>query len=433
MKRTMSWLVLLAGIAMSVFWLYATRYDELPLTDSPKASAFSKETINQGRRLARVGNCRDCHSRDNGKPYSGGRPMLTEFGTIYTSNLTPELETGIGGWSFTAFLRAMQEGVDRHGQFLYPAFPYDRFTKMSEKDIAAIYAFIITSVKPVNYDPPKTQLNFPWNIRNGLSLWNLLFLDKTKWQADPARNEEWNTGSYIVEGIAHCGSCHSPRNILGAEKRGSQVYSGGYSGNWYAPKLFSDPSSVSRFTMNSIVNYLLDGWDKSLGIAAGPMTKVVNNLYDGEEDDAFAIATYIKSLRPTSNKDDIANFEKKILALKQLEWGNPNSPPLPRKGKLEEGANVFKKQCSKCHKSGRKTSLVGFVGPLNHNEPYNVINVILEGIKPPLGSLKREMPSRKNEINNTQLVSLLMFLRSRFSTKEPWPNLELKIAKIRSQ
>ena len=433
MKRTMSWLVLLAGITISVFWLWATRYDELPLTGNPKIADFSKGTINLGRQLAGLGNCKDCHSRENGKPYSGGRPMLTEFGTIYTSNITPELETGIGGWSLNAFRRAMQEGVDRHGQYLYPAFPYDRFTKISETDIAAIYAFIMTSIKPINYDPPKTKLKFPWNIRNGLSLWNLLFLDDTKWQADPNHGKEWNTGAYIVEGIAHCGSCHSPRNIFGAEKRGSQAYSGGYSGNWYAPKLYSDPSSITSFAKNSIVNYLLDGWDKNLGIAAGPMTKVVNNLYDGEEDDAFAIATYIKSLGTPRIQDDTASSEKKILALGHLEWGNPKGPSLPQTGKLKEGADVFEKQCSKCHKTGRKTSLVGFVSSLNHNEPYNVINVILEGIKPPLGSLKREMPSRKIEVNNTQLVSLLMFLRNRFSDKDPWPNLELKIAKIRPQ
>jgi mono/diheme cytochrome c family protein len=422
-----------AGILFVGFFLWATRHAELPLTDLPKATDFPKKLISRGQDLVRLGNCKDCHSRIEGKQFAGGRSMLTPFGKIYSSNITPEPKTGIGGWSLPAFERAMEKGINRNGQHLYPAFPYDRFTKINKKDIAAIYAYLMTNVKPVNYKPPQTNLGFPWNIRAGLSFWKLLFLENTKWKPDPSRDKEWNAGAYLVEGIAHCGSCHSPRNLFGAEIKGPRAYSGGYSGNWFAPQLNSNLSGMTKFSESSLVNYLLDGWDKNLGIAAGPMTKVVNNLYDGNEDNAFAIATYIMSLGTEASKDQALDFQKRLKALRDKEWGHPNSPPLPASGKLREGAQIYEKQCSKCHKSGRKLSLVGFASLLSHTQPNNMINIILEGIKPPLGSLEREMPSRNNEINNSQLEALLMFLRNRFSDEKPWADLDLKIAKIRPQ
>jgi mono/diheme cytochrome c family protein len=193
-----------------------------------------RKTIDRGAELAAIGNCSDCHTRDVGVPYAGGRALPTPFGTIYASNLTPDLATGIGTWSEEAFRRAMHEGVDREGRQLYPAFPYDHFTKATDEDIQALYSFLM-SIPAIRNVIPSNQLSFPFSFRPIIAGWKVLFLSQASLEKDTSKSVEWNRGRYLVEGLGHCGSCHTPRNALGGEKKGSP-YAGGAAEGWNAPR-----------------------------------------------------------------------------------------------------------------------------------------------------------------------------------------------------
>src|SRR5713226_2403917 len=194
--------------------------------DVPKS--FPREQIAKGEELAHIGNCLSCHTADGGKPYAGGTPLKTPFGTIYGTNITPDPETGIGRWSLEAFTRAMREGVDRGGRNLFPAFPYDHFTKLSDEDIAALYAFVMTR-EPVNQKNLGNSVPLP---RASVSVWKSRYLQRGAYQADPTKSAEWNRGAYLAEGLGHCGACHTPRNALGAEKK-DEVFAGAEVEGWH--------------------------------------------------------------------------------------------------------------------------------------------------------------------------------------------------------
>ncbi len=186
-----------------------------------------------GAELAAVGNCVVCHTAPGGRPFAGGLALPTPFGTIYSTNITPDPETGIGRWSEAAFQRSMREGVDRQGRHLYPAFPYDHYTRVSDEDNRALYAYLMTR-EPVSAEPPANELPFPLNVRMVLAGWKLLFLREGAYEPDPAQSAEWNRGAYLAEGLGHCGACHSPRNAFGAVKTGEDHLAGGESEGWTA-------------------------------------------------------------------------------------------------------------------------------------------------------------------------------------------------------
>ena len=261
----------------------------------PDPGSFDKALVERGRVLANYGDCTACHTRPDGPPFAGNLPLKTPFGTIYTTNITPDPETGIGTWSREAFRRSMKDGVDRKGRHLYPAFPYDHFTKVKDADIDAIYAYLMAAVAPVRETTRGNDFGFPYNIRATLAVWKLLFLDKTPFQPDPSKDAEWNEGAYLVEGLGHCGACHSPRNFMGA--RTTPAYGGGSAEGWYAPPLNKDNLSQQPWTKVELVVYLMDGWHAKHGMAAGSMTPVVDALHKQNEIDVFAIAAYVLTLR----------------------------------------------------------------------------------------------------------------------------------------
>src|SRR5438309_7603064 len=179
--------------------------------DAPRS--FPREQVAKGEELAHIGNCLSCHTAEGGKPYAGGTPLKTPFGTIYGTNITPDPETGIGGWSLEAFTRAMREGVDREGRHLFPAFPYDHFTKLTDEDVAALYAFVMTR-EPVRQENRRNSVPLP---RASVGIWKSRYFERGAFKPDPSRSAEWNRGAYLVEGLGHCGACHTPRNKPGAE------------------------------------------------------------------------------------------------------------------------------------------------------------------------------------------------------------------------
>src|ERR1700704_5076776 len=200
--------------------------------DPPAPQSFDGALVKRGRDLAAIGNCNDCHTVRDGRDFAGGLAVPTPFGTIYSSNITPDAETGIGRWPEAAFRRAMQSGVGRDGRHLYPTFPYDHFTHVSDEDDRALYAYLMT--RPAVHAPARAnQLSFPFDQRIVVAGWKLLYLRHGSYQADPAKPAEGNRGAYLVEGLAHCGACHTPRNALGAE-RASASFAGGDVDNWQA-------------------------------------------------------------------------------------------------------------------------------------------------------------------------------------------------------
>src|SRR6195256_7097587 len=195
----------------------------------------SAETIARGKALTEAADCASCHTADPAKPLAGGKKIDTPFGGIYSPNLTPDRDTGLGAWSDDEFYRALHEGVARNGARYYPAFPYPNFTKITRDDVLAIRAYLAT-LAPVRNTPPPPQLRFPLNYRVVMRGWNLLFFKPGTFEKNSQRSDEWNRGAYLVEGAAHCGACHTPKNMFGADKRG-QIYGGGLIDGWFAPRL----------------------------------------------------------------------------------------------------------------------------------------------------------------------------------------------------
>src|SRR5579863_6148619 len=227
-----------AGAAVALVWRPA-----ISPIESPAPQSFGAELVKRGRDLAAIGNCSDCHTVREGRAFAGGVPVPTPFGTIYSSNITPDPDTGIGRWSEAAFRRAMRSGIDRAGQHLYPTFPYDHFTNVTDEDDRALYAFLMTR-QPIDAASRANELSFPLNQRFVVAGWKFLFLRRETFQADAAQSAEWNRGAYLVEGLAHCGACHTPRNVLGAE-RTSAAFSGGDVDDWQAYAINSrSPSPV---------------------------------------------------------------------------------------------------------------------------------------------------------------------------------------------
>jgi mono/diheme cytochrome c family protein len=252
---------------------------------------FEAELVQRGAQLAAIGNCNVCHTREGGPAYAGGRPIPTPFGTVFSTNITPDPETGIGGWTPAAFTRAMREGVSRDGRHLYPAFPYEHMTRLRQPDIDAVYAFVMTR-QPVVATPPDNELPFPFNLRALAAFWKLLFLERDAAPADAQQSPEWNRGAYLVEGLGHCGACHTPRNALGAEKR-ERAYAGGETEGWVAPALNAESPAAVPWDAERLFRYLRHGFDDRHGLAAGPMAPVVRNLASVPDTDVRAISLYV--------------------------------------------------------------------------------------------------------------------------------------------
>ena len=285
-----------AATAFAVIWRPA-----IAAIDPPTPQSFDAGLVKRGRVLAAIGNCNDCHTVRGAKAFAGGLPVPTPFGTIYSSNITPDPETGIGRWPEAAFRRAMRAGVDRDGQHLYPTFPYDHFTNVSDEDDSALYAYLMTR-QPVHAPARENQLAFPLDQRFVIAGWKLLFLRRGTYQPDNTKSAEWNRGAYLVEGLAHCGACHTPRNALGAE-RASAAFAGGDVDNWHAYAINGQSPSPVPWDADALFVYLRQGWHPDHGVARGPMAQVVSNLSSVPESDIRAIATYMAGVFGTPAPD----------------------------------------------------------------------------------------------------------------------------------
>jgi mono/diheme cytochrome c family protein len=411
--RTVFWTAVVLVVAGAVGFGVLAYQPEIAAVERPDPATFDKTLVERGRVLANYGDCTACHTRPDGPAFAGNFPLKTPFGTIYTSNITPDPETGIGRWSREAFRRSLKEGVNRAGHHLYPAFPYDQFTKVKDEDVDAIYAYLMASVEPVRKATRGNDFSFPFSIRSTLAVWKLLFLDKAPLQPDPSKDAQWNEGAYLVEGLGHCAACHSPRNVMGA--RTTPAYGGGNAEGWYAPPLNKDNLSQQPWTKVEFVTYLMDGWHAKHGMAAGPMTPVVDALHKQNEIDVFAIASYVGTLR--AGEKPIDPDVAKVAALK-LEWSHPDAPPVPPE--FSQGAKIFQARCAQCHRSNGATVPLALQSSIHAPVPDSLMQVIRNGIKPPTGALGRSMPALGPQMSEAEITALVNFLRARFSTRAPW-------------
>jgi nicotinate dehydrogenase subunit B len=392
----------------------------------PDASVYSTATIARGRQLAALGDCMVCHTTESGAINAGGRPLETPFGTIYSSNITPDVETGIGAWSYPAFERAMREGIHRDGRHLYPAFPYTHFAKATDADLQALYAWLMAQ-PAVRAGPVKNNLAFPFNLRPLLAGWNALFHQADVFQTDPTQSNIWNRGAYLVEGLGHCGACHSPRNALGAEKANAYL-AGGFTEGWEAPPLTSLSHAPVPWSEDDFFVYLRTGESRFHGVAAGPMAPIVRELAALPNEDIRAMAVYLASF----NKTIIDPAAQEILVQKLED--STRTGIVPASG---IGARLYQGACAVCHEVGglplfgSRPSLA-LNSNLHSTAPDNLIQVILHGIAQPASSDLGYMPAFRDSISDQQLAALVSYLRKQFAPDKPaWLDIPTAIGRIR--
>lgn len=379
--------------------------------------SFDAALIARGAQLSAIGNCATCHTRPGGKSFAGGLPLNTPFGVIYSTNITPDLETGIGAWTQADFLRAMHDGVDRGGRNLYPAFPYDHFTRVTDEDVGAIYAYIMTR-EAVHSTVPANRLAFPMNMRPLLSGWKALYLDRGVYRPDPARSAEWNRGAYLVEGLGHCGACHTPRNALGAEKK-SDAFGGGDEEGWHATALNAASPAPRPWTVDQLTGYLRQGHDKTHGTAAGPMSPVVHGLSQVPEEDVRAMAIYLATMMASATPDSGRAFAAR-----------------PDDARAASGAAIFGGACASCHEestsaqSSARTVPLASTTSIHEPDPRNVLHIVLEGIWPAPGEKGVLMPSFEGAMTDDQLDSLLAYIRLHFARSPPWSDISRHVRDI---
>jgi mono/diheme cytochrome c family protein len=414
--RLLARLILSILIVAGGYVVWAWR-SAIPGTAAPARATLDAAQLRKGSELAAIGNCAQCHTAPQGKPYAGGRAVPTPFGMIWGPNITPDPETGIGLYSKEAFLRAVRDGVDRLGRHLYPAFPYDHMAKATGDDIDAVWGFLMTR-EPVRQVNPTTRLVFPLNQRMLLAGWKALFLNRQPFSPDPGHNAEWNRGAYLVEGLAHCGACHTPRNILGAEKK-SVAYAGGHVEGWNAPALNADSPAAVPWTAERIEAYLRFGRDELHGASAGPMNEVTHSLASVAQRDVAAIATYVADIAGNATPERTAAALKAVGA--RIAVAAPISQSSP-------GAFIYAGACAQCHGEAGRAPVnpainLALSSAVRAPDPTNFVNVVRGGVRQPEGVAGPFMPGFADILTEAQIRDLASYARSSFSGKPDWTGL----------
>lgn len=311
------------------------------------AGAASAEELDAnasvGKRIAIASDCVACHTMPRGKPFAGGYPLGSPMGLIYSTNITPSKTAGIGNYTQEQFARAVRDGVTPDGTHLYPAMPYTSYSKITDSDIAALYDYFMHEVQAVDTSSPKTELAFPFNIRASMFVWNRLFHDTTRFTPDTSKSAEINRGDYLVNALAHCDTCHTPRNLLMAADN-SKPLSGSTVGPWYAPNISSDKvSGIGAWSSDEIVAYLRTGHAEGKAQAAGPMAEAVeHSLQYLPDTDLKAVAAYLQQTAPIRSAESKARHEYGQASTEELtlRGGKPEDHP---------GWHIFSGTCANCH------------------------------------------------------------------------------------
>lgn len=377
--------------------LPALAQTQMPPSPLPNAVAA-------GLYVERLADCMACHTIPGGTPFAGGREISTPFGSITSPNITPDRDTGIGGWSDDAFYRALHDGIGQHGEYLYPVMPYTSYTRMTREDVLAIKTYLMT-LKPVFAPSAGNDLAFPFDIRATLFGWRELFFTPGTYQANPNHSAEWNRGAYIVQGPGHCGECHSPRNLLGATERSASL-SGGTVAQWLAPNISSDPlQGIGAKSLADIEAFLKSGADKALGVAFGPMAEVVHDsLRYATAADIHAIAVYLKE-----GPDRAAPAT--------------GATPAASAAGLAAGQKVYLANCAQCHQDNGR-GIPGAVANLAGNaaikaqNPNDVIVAVLQGLQGPGGGYG-QMPGFAGALSDQDVANVANYIRTTWQNQAP--------------
>ena len=416
-----------AGMGVALVTFAAATFgwrSSLPRMVAQHRAPASAEVLARGAQVAALGNCITCHTTENGQPFAGGKAFNTSFGTVYSTNLTPDVQTGLGDWSYAAFERAMRQGVSRDGHALYPAFPFTSFAKISDDDMTALYAWLM-SRPAVTQSTPAADMVFPLGMRSLMTVWNGLFHQTTGYSYDASQTAQWNRGEYLVNGVAHCGACHTPRNVLGAEQKSQSYLQGAWVDGWHAPPLTALNASPVPWRSQDFYQYLRRGYTHSHGVASGPMAQVVRNLAQVPDEDLQAMAVYLASLSPTSLSD--AQHQQHT---QQVVAQAASLAPAPSAAQRQ-----FEGSCGACHHDGEGPSLLGVNQPLAlngnlHSErPDNLVQVILHGIQQPPSKDVGFMPAFKHSLSDAQVVELVTWMRRRYAPAQPaWSAASIRAA-----
>jgi mono/diheme cytochrome c family protein len=424
-KRILVWVVGLVVLGILGFGALAWQPAIAPI-NPPAASAFAPELVAKGAALAGGGFCAECHTAKGGAQFAGSYAMATPFGVLYSTNITPDPETGIGTWSEVAFARAMREGVARDGSLLFPAFPYDHFSKLSDEDVQALYAFFMTRA-PARARAHENGLPFPLNVRYLQAGWRLLFFRPGRFKPDASKSAEWNRGAYLAEGLSHCSACHTPRNLLGAEKS-SDAYAGAVVDNWIAPPLTAANPTPAPWTQLELSNYLRNGVSNLHGSAAGPMAPVVHGLAALSESDVHAIALYFA---------DLAHAAERSASTGSAVARAMSYAPLGTGQEIDLDARLYMAACAPCHYNAGAPIAVrpdlALNSALNLPDPSNLIEVVLNGINAEDGIPGVVMPSFEHALSDADIARIGAYLRRTRTTLSPWPDLEKQIAALRAK
>jgi mono/diheme cytochrome c family protein len=374
------------------------------------------DEILRGRYQAILGDCAACHSKEGGKSLAGGNPLQTPFGPIVPPNITPDKETGIGNWSEEDFRRMMRTGIGHDGIRLYPAMPYPAYTKMNDQDLSDLWKYLQT-VEPVSNAVEANQLPFPFNIRLSLLGWNMLNFTEGEFKPDPTKSAEWNRGKYIVDGAGHCSACHSPKNLMGADKS-SEFLQGASLQGWFAPDITnSDHTGLGTWTNEDIVTYLKTGTN-SKTVASGPMAEAVQNSTSKMEDsDLKAIAEYLKSIPGDQNAPAQVIIDQRIMA---------------------SGQAVYRDNCSACHGSDGKGAMPLFPALAGNQivmqkSSETLSHLILfgsQGVGTSAQPTTPSMPSLAWRLSDKQIADVLTYVRNSWGNSASTVNAD-DVANIR--
>jgi mono/diheme cytochrome c family protein len=371
----------------------------------PAGAQPSSDTIARGKALAEAADCADCHTADPAKPFAGGKRIDTPFGGIYSPNLTPDRETGLGAWSDEDFRRALRDGVAPNGSRYYPAFPYPYFTKLTREDMLAIRAYLAT-LAPVHSVTPPPELRWPLNHRIVMRAWNYLFFRPGLLEPNQSKSRQWNRGAYLVEGAAHCGACHTPKNLFGANRPG-QAYGGALVQGWFAPRLDgATRGGLKSWSADDLVEYLQSGRN-GRSHADGPMAEVVVNSTSKMTDgDVQAIAAYLKDL-PAGAPEPVVK------------------PPLP--AQMADGEKLYRGACIACHEvdgSGSPRIYPPLPGNANLQsaDASSTLRIILDGaetLTTPRAPNAGSMPAYDAKLSDQQIADVTTYIRNSWGNAAP--------------
>ena len=393
------------------------------------ADLAQTDPLSRGRYLAQAADCEACHTAEGGKPFAGGRPFQTSFGTLYSPNITADVKTGIGSWTDADFLTAVHEGRNKQGEHLYPAFPYAAYTYLTDQDALAIKAYIF-SVPAVSYVAPPHSLRFPFNQRGLMAIWAMLYNPNHRFEPVADRSADWNRGAYLSEALGHCGDCHTPRTPLQALNN-RRKFAGGMAEGWRAYNLSTDVNSgIGSWSQEEMQEYLETGHSMNRGSAFGPMAQAVHlSLQNMTAADVRAITVYVRTVPPVSSSD----LPAPKLARASVYPGQADTAD----EKLTMGRHLFAGNCSGCHTWTGANDFVPYAtltGTRAVNDPSatNVALAILRGASPlPSAGAIATMPSFGAAWNDDQIAAVSNYVIARFGAQPSSISAE-EVGKLRN-